>query len=78
MGESDKFYFKTLFDPNMSNKCYLIYGFKDDGIANIKSAVRQFVGDLNIFESKNKVHYIDCSKVECIQQTKDIIDSILN
>ncbi len=76
MGESDKFYFKTLFEPTVSNKCYIIYGFKDDGIANIKSAVRQFVGDLNIFESKNKVHYIDCSKAECIQQTKDIIDSL--
>lgn len=76
MGDSDKFYFKTLFDPNASNKCFIIYGFKDDGIANIKSAVRQFVGDLNIFGSKNKVHYIDCSKVESIQQTKSIIDSL--
>ncbi len=78
MGDSDKFYFKTLFDPNASNKCFIIYGFENVGIANIKSAVRQFVGDLNLFESKNKVHYIDCSKPECIQQTQEIIDSLPN
>lgn len=77
MGDSDKFYFKTLFNPTATNKCYIIYGFKNDGITNIKSVVRQFVGDLNIFESKNKVRYIDCSKVECVKQTKDIIDSLL-
>lgn len=76
MGDSDKFYFKTLFNPKAINKCYIIYGYEQNAILNIKSTIRQFVGDLNEFESKNKVYYIDCSKVESIQQTKDIVDSL--
>ena len=78
MGASDSFYFKKLFDIDKKNKTYIIYGFGEDGLDQIRENVIDFTGGINSFKTdnnnSNEIVFIDCSLRSALPETKNAID----
>lgn len=60
MGDSDKVYFKTIFNPVYKGKKYIIYTHAESNVANVQNRVAEFVQDLEKFQQYNDVHIIYC------------------
>ena len=80
MGASDAFYFKELFGKNKKNKIFIIYGYKDEAMDLIKENIIEYTGGINPFkaDNNNEVFFIDSSKMDALQKTKEAIDMALN
>ena len=79
LGPSDHNYFSTLFDENMRNKTYIIYGHRKDALDSIKGYVMEYTGGIYNFQTKNhnKIHFIDDSQRSAMMETKKVIDGLL-
>ena len=80
LGPSDHFYFSKLFDENMRNKTYIIYGHEDEALESIKGYVMEYTKSINNFqtENHNKIHFIDDSiQRSAMSETKNVIDGLL-
>lgn len=80
LGPSDHNYFSTLFDENMRNKTYIIYGHGKDALDSIKGYVMEYTGGIYNFRTKNhnKIHFIDDSiQRSAMSETKNVIDGLL-
>ena len=80
MGPSDHNYFSTLFDGNMQNKTYIIYGHGNDALDSIKGYVMEYTGGIYDFQSENhnKIFFIDDSvQHNAMSETKKIIERAL-
>lgn len=80
MGPSDHNYFSTLFDGNMQNKTYIIYGHGNDTLDSIKGYVMEYTGGRYNFQTgnHNKIHFIDDSiQQSAMLETKKVIDGLL-
>lgn len=79
MGASDSFYFRKLFNNDMKNKTYIIYGYKEDALGLIKNNVFEYTGGINTFkaDNNNEIFFIDCSQIDALQETKNAVDKAL-
>lgn len=81
MGESDRFYFKNLFDKRKTNNQYIVYAFGDKERAKLNNTIRGYTGGLAAFQDEyhnNVVNIIDSSNENsAIQETRRIMNSIL-
>ena len=80
MGPSDHNYFSSLFDGNMQNKTYIIYGHGNDTLDSIKGYAMEYTGGIYNFQTKNhnKIHFIDDSiQRSAMSETKNVIDGLL-
>ena len=53
MGASDSFYFRKLFDKDKKNKTYIIYGFGEERLEQIRENVIDYTGGINSFKTDN-------------------------
>lgn len=80
LGPSDHNYFSTLFDENMLDKTYIIYGHGKDALDSIKGYAMDYMGSIYNFqkENHNKIHFIDDSiQRSAMSETKNVIDGLL-
>lgn len=81
MGDSDKFYFKNLFDKRKMNKHYIVYAYGDEEKKRLNNVIRKYTGELTEFQDEyhnNEIRIIDCKKEKnAVRETKQYIDSIL-
>ena len=80
MGPSDHNYFSTLFDDNMRNKTYIIYGHGKDALDSIKGSVMDYTGGIYNFqkEKHNKIQFIDDGiQRSAMLKTQNVIDGLL-
>ena len=79
LGPSDHNYFSTLFDENMRNKTYIIYGHGKDALDSIRGYVMDYTGGVYNFQkdNHNKIHFIDDSHRSAMMETKKVIDGLL-
>ena len=80
LGPSDHNYFSTLFDANMRDKTYIIYGHGNDALESIKAYAMEYTGGIYNFQTKNhnKIHFIDDSiQRSAMSETKNVIDGLL-
>ena len=80
MGPSDHNYFSTLFDKNMRNKTYILYGHGNDALDSIKGYVMEYTGNIYVFQTvnENKILFIDDSiQRNAMSETKNTIDSLI-
>lgn len=80
MGPSDHNYFSTLFNANMRNKTYIIYGHGNDALDSIKGYVMEYTGGKYNFQTgnHNKIHFIDDSiQRSALLETKKVINGLL-
>ena len=80
LGPSDHNYFSTLFDENMRNKTYIIYGHGKDALDSIRGYVMDYTGGVYNFqkENHNKIHFIDDNiQRSAMMETKKVIDGLL-
>ena len=79
MGPSDHNYFSTLFNVNMRNKTYIIYGHGNHALESIKGYAMEYTGGMYNFqtENHNKIHFIDDSQRSAKLETQNIIDGLL-
>ncbi len=80
MGPSDHNYFSTLFDDNMRNKTYIIYGHGKDALDSIKGSVMDYTGGIYNFqkEKHNKIQFIDDGiQRSAMLKTQIVIDGLL-
>lgn len=80
LGPSDHNYFSTLFDANMRDKTYIIYGHGNDALESIKGYAMEYTGGIYNFQTKNhnKIHFIDDSiQRSAMSETKNVIDGLL-
>lgn len=80
LGPSDHNYFSTLFDENMRDKTYIIYGHGKDALDSIKGYAMDYMGSIYNFqkENHNKIHFIDDSiQRSAMSETKNVIDGLL-
>ena len=80
MGPSDHNYFSTLFDGNMRNKTYIIYGHGNDALDSIKGYVMEYTGNIYDFQTvnHNKIFFIDDSiQRNAMSETNNAIDNHL-
>lgn len=81
MGDSDKFYFKNLFDERKQNKRYIVYGYGQEEINRLKKNIRDYTGGLSVFQDEyhnNLVTIIDSSnKTTVIKETRQLINTFL-
>lgn len=74
-GDSDRCYFENIFNNTISDKTFLLYAYKEDGINNLKTKIENISGSLNNFEYNNHVEYIDNSTEDVIEITQEIINN---
>ena len=80
MGPSDHNYFSTLFDDNMRNKTYIIYGHGKDALDSIKSSVMDYTSGIYNFQKErhNKIQFIDDGiQRSAMLKTQNVIDGLL-
>lgn len=80
LGPSDHNYFSTLFDENMRNKTYIIYGHGKDALDSIRGYVMDYTGGVYNFqkENHNKIHFIDDNiQRSAMSETKEVIAGLL-
>lgn len=69
IGETDNFYFSTLF-KGAKDKQFDIYYFKEKGKEEIEKRVKVCVGDYATFKASNIVLYHDCEKYNMAPKVK--------
>lgn len=81
MGDSDRSYFKKLFNKERTNKRYIVYGYGDEEIKSIKNNLREYTEGLYEFQDdfhNNEIITIDSSnEYTAIKETECHINSIL-
>lgn len=79
IGDSDATYFRAVFNLFQYNKTYLIYGYGQNAIANIKSNIEKICKvNLEVLESNNQVLFLDVTQVEDTRKkTQEIINNYL-
>ena len=80
LGPSDHNYFSTLFDENMRDKTYIIYGHGKDALDSIKGYAMDYMGSIYNFqkENHNKIHFIDDDiQRSALSETKEAIGGLL-
>lgn len=81
MGASDSFYFRKLFDKDKKNKTYIIYGFGEERLEQIRENVIDYTGGINSFKTdnnnSNEIVFIDCSLRSALPETKNAIDNAM-
>lgn len=80
MEPSDHNYFSTLFDDNMRNKTYIIYGHGKDALDSIKGSVMDYTGGIYNFQKErhNKIQFIDDGiQRSAMLKTQNVIDGLL-
>lgn len=81
MGDSDRFYFKSLFDKSRTNKRYIVYGYGDEEKKKLTEIMREYTGGLDSFQDdvhNNEIKTFDSSKTIVIKETEAHINSILS
>ena len=82
MGDSDRFYFKNIFDKRKKNKHYIVYGYGEEEINRLKSTIREYTEGLGEFQDdnhNNEIIIIDSKNAtKAIKETKDYVESILS
>lgn len=81
MGDSDRFYFKSLFDKRRINKRYIVYGYGEEEKKRLQKIMNEYIGELNVFQDdfhNNEIKIIDSSGTKAIKETEEYINSILN
>ena len=72
VGDSDAIYFKTVFNKNQRGKIYLIYGFEDKAINDIKANIERICGiDISEFCANNYVLFLDVTDVPNTRQKQN-------
>lgn len=72
MGPSDDFYFRNLFNDR-KDKLFIIYGYGDGKLEELKGIVHKYTGGLSKFQTINSLSFIDCSKWNALEDTKETL-----
>ncbi|MBQ6072055.1 MAG: hypothetical protein IJK85_09950 [Bacteroidales bacterium] len=79
MGESDHFYFSKLFEKEVKDKHFLIYGYKNDGINSLYEKIQNYSQNLSEFQSNQKsFSCIDSSNEVSLAITHKMVEQILS
>ena len=75
VGDSDAIYFRTIFDNNQCGKKYLIYGFGEKAINDIKANIERICNiNMKEFEASNSVQFLD---VQDVVRTRQITSNTI-